>query len=245
MHPPALRRGVLTAVSTGLLLLAAAAPAAAHVGVEPATAPPGGETSLAFQVPDERPDVSTVKVEVVMPEDHPLASVSVRPVPGWTVQIQKKALPKPVKTDDGEVTTAVSTITWSGGRIQPGQFQEFQITAGPLPDHAGRLLFKTLQTYDDGSVDRWIDPPVPGGAEPEHPAPVVGLVPAGRTDATAPAHSPAPSAARTESTAAGTPATDVTARLLGEAGLAVGFLGLLFGITARIRAARAARRSDS
>lgn len=52
-----------------------------------------------------------------------------------------------------------------------------------------QLVFKALQTYSDGDTVRWIDDPAPG-TEPEHPAPVLTLAPAG-TPPTAP---PAPAA---------------------------------------------------
>ena len=55
-----------------------------------------------------------------------------------------------------QVTEAVSTITWSGGELKPGEFTEFDISVGPLPDDADSLTFKALQTYSDGDVVRWI-----------------------------------------------------------------------------------------
>ena len=40
-------------------------------------------------------------------------------------------------------------MTWEGGRIEPGQFEEFQVQVGPLPDAAGSTLaFPAVQTYD-------------------------------------------------------------------------------------------------
>jgi uncharacterized protein YcnI len=146
--------------ATAVLLLAA--PATAHVSVNPGEAPKGGFTKLSFRVPNEK-DVATVKVEVAFPADAPVAEVSTRPVPGWTATVEKA----------GETVTR---ITWSGGTIQPGEFQEFDISLGPLPDKVDHMVFKALQTYAGGEVVRWIDePPAAGGAEPDHPAPVLTL----------------------------------------------------------------------
>jgi uncharacterized protein YcnI len=100
-----------------------------------------------------------VKVEVQIPADAKLSSVSVRPLPGWTAAVTP------------------TTVTWTGGTVAPGQFQEFEISVGPLPK-LDELTFKALQTYDDGDVVRWIEPTPPGGEEPEHPAPVLALTPA-------------------------------------------------------------------
>jgi periplasmic copper chaperone A len=166
------------AVSAGLVLVAG--PALAHVTVNPHEAEQGSYSKLTFRVPTESDTLSTTKVTVQLPTDHPLASVSVKPHPGWTFQVQKEKLATPLTTDDGQVTEAVSTITWTadkGSEIKPGEFDEFDISVGPLPD-ADSVEFKALQTYSDGSVVRWIDEAQAGQAEPEHPAPVLTLTPA-------------------------------------------------------------------
>ncbi|MBW3668688.1 MAG: YcnI family protein [Actinobacteria bacterium] len=71
---------------------------------------------------------------------------------------------------------AVARITWTGGTIRPGEFEEFDVSGGPLPTEADRLVFRALQTHDNGEGVRWIDEPDEPGPEPEHPAPVVTLV---------------------------------------------------------------------
>ena len=43
----------------------------------------GSYTKIAFRVPDEEDSAATTKLEVTFPTDHPVASVEVRPVPGW------------------------------------------------------------------------------------------------------------------------------------------------------------------
>lgn len=177
------RAAVATAVTAGLVLLAG--PAFAHVTVNPSQAQQGGYTKLTFRVPTESDTLSTTKVEVALPTDQPFASVSVKPHPGWTYSVQKTKLAQPITSDDGDVTEAVSTITWTadkGAEIKPGEFDEFDISVGPLPK-VGSLTFKALQTYSDGSVVRWIDEAKEGQPEPEHPAPVLTLTAADPADA--------------------------------------------------------------
>ena len=103
-------------------------------------------------------------------------------MPGWTAQITKVTLDKPIKVHDTEIKEAVSTVTWTataGTRINPGEFQEFELSAGPLPE-TEQLVIPAIQTYDNGTVVAWDAPPVEEGAEePEHPAPVIELEPAG------------------------------------------------------------------
>jgi uncharacterized protein YcnI len=161
-------------------VLAAAAPAAAHVTVDPGEATQGGYTRVAFRVPTESDTASTTRLEVFLPEDAPIASVSTMPVPGWTVAVQRKPPAKPVTEEGGQPAEVVSKITWTAtaaAAVKPGQFQEFPVSLGPLPE-AERLVFKALQTYSDGNVVRWIEAPADGAEEPEHPAPVLALAPA-------------------------------------------------------------------
>jgi uncharacterized protein YcnI len=152
--------------------------AGAHVTVHADAAVQGGSAEIAFRVPTESDTARTVKVQVALPTDTPIAKVSVLPLQGWSYQVKKTALPNSVPAGHGEtVSEVVGTIEWSavdaGAAPGPGEYQVFRIAAGPLP-RADRLVFKVVQSYSDGSVQRWIDQPV-DGAEPEHPAPVLAL----------------------------------------------------------------------
>lgn len=220
-----LKRSALVAALAGGLTLALAAPASAHVTVNPNTATPGSYSKVTFRVPTESDTLSTTKVEVNLPTDRPVASVSVKPVPGWTAATEKTKLTTPITSDDGQITEAVTKITWtadSSSAIKPGQFQEFDVSLGPLPD-SGQLIFKALQTYSDGSIVRWIDEPSTDGSEPEHPAPVLKL---------AAAAAPAAAAGSTPEPASDGPGA------LGVAGLIAGLLALVLALLAYQRAAR-------
>ena len=243
------RRTAVLLATAGISLIAAASAAEAHVTVNPNTEPQGGYTKVSFRVPNEEANASTTSLEVDIPVDHPIASVSVRPVPGWTATTTTSTLPTPIKTDDGEVTQAVSKIVWTGARIDPGQFQEFDVSLGPLPKDTDSIVFKALQTYSDGTVVRWIDLQQPGQPEPDHPAPVLHLTPASaangtttgaNTGSTAPTAPTAPTTGPSVSLAAdgaakssGTSSdSDTGARTLGVAGLVVGALGFGTAIVA-------------
>lgn len=168
-----------SAVATVLLTAGAAT---AHVTVNPSEATQGGYAKLTFRVPNETGNTDTTKVQVFFPKAQPLASVSIQPHPGWSFEVKTEKLDKPITSDDGAVTRAVSEVVWTAdsaaSAIKPGEFDEFNVSAGPLPT-APLMVFKTLQTYSNGDVVRWIDPSTPGGAETEHPAPVLTLVPVG------------------------------------------------------------------
>jgi uncharacterized protein YcnI len=232
-----LRCAAVVAATAGALLLAVAAPAAAHVTVNPNSASQGGFTKVSFRVPNEMDTADTTKLEVTLPTDTPVALVSLRPVTGWTARTEKTALKTPIKADGGEITQAISKITWTAhgdAAIKPGQFQEFDVSLGPLPE-ADQMVFKALQTYSDGTVVRWIDEPAAGGAEPEHPAPVLKLAPAGATGGSTPA---------ARAIAASGAAADGNGTPWGIAGIALGLIALLLGLLAYARAGRAATGSS-
>jgi uncharacterized protein YcnI len=209
------------AATTVAALVALAGPAWAHITVTPGTAQAGSAAELTFRVPNEEAKASVTEVQMQVPTDHPIAQLLVKPVPGWSITVKTVTLAKPVTTDDGTFSTAVSEVTWAGGMIAPGQYQDFSVSADPLPDGVAQLAFKAIQTYSNGDIVRWIDLPQAGRPEPEHPAPVLALTPASAAPATAPAGT-APNAAGGASTATGT--------WLGLAGLVAGLLGLGTGL---------------
>ncbi|MFF4713021.1 YcnI family protein [Streptomyces eurythermus] len=163
---------------TAVAGLAFASPAFAHVSVQPeGTAAKGGYATVNVKVPNERPNASTVKVEVSLPADHPLASVMPQAVPGWTIEVTKAKLAKPLTLHGKSITEAVGKVTWTATDkgIRPGYFQKFPLSLGQLPEDTDELVLKALQTYDNKEVVRWIEPPVEGQEEPEHPAAVLKL----------------------------------------------------------------------
>ncbi|HET6876156.1 MAG TPA: YcnI family protein [Jatrophihabitans sp.] len=212
------RRLASALVAALAVLLWHAASALAHVSVDPQTAGIGSETVFTFRVPDERDAAGTVRLVIAMPTNTPIPVVSLRPLAGWTAQVTTRKLTEPVGSDDGPIGTVVSRITWTAddkrNAIGPGQFQEFTIEAGPLP-RAKLLVFKVLQYYSDGTVERWIDPPKLGDPLP-HPAPAVTL-----TDGA--------TAARSE------PAASGGVDWIPVAAFVAGLLGLAAGTSALVR----------
>jgi uncharacterized protein YcnI len=173
-------RLVLALAAAAASSVALAPGASAHVTVQGPGATQGGYAKLTFRVPTEE-DVPTTKVEIVFPTDAPLASVRTKPHAGWTATITKGPAAKPFTVFGEEQTEQVTSVTFTaaaGGGIKPDEFDEFEVSAGPLPA-VDQMVFKALQTYADGTVVRWIEEQVEGAAEPEKPAPVLALAKAG------------------------------------------------------------------
>lgn len=231
--------------SIAAIALALAAPlaASAHVHVDPDQASVGSYATLTFTVPTESATAATVKLEVDLPTDTPLGSVSYQPLAGWTTQVVTEKLAKPITTDDGTVTQAPVKVVWTaehGVQIAPGQFQRFVISAGAMPD-TGSIVLPTHQFYSDGTVVNWDQKTPASGAEPEHPAPTVYI-----TDAPPAADGGAtgllanPTASAPAASAAASPAAAATAIGLGIGGLLVGAIALVVSVLALTRRPRPA-----
>ncbi|TYC07249.1 YcnI family protein [Micromonospora sp. WP24] len=210
-------------------VLGFAAPASAHVTVNPKEATQGGYGRIAFRVPNESDTASTVKLEVTLPENAPVGSVSTMPVPGWTVAVEKRKVDPPLEVHGSQLTEAVSKLTWTAtgdAGVKPGQFQEFPVSLGPLPQ-VDKMVFKTLQTYSDGNISRWIEEPTPGAEEPENPAPVLTLAAASESASA----SAAPVANNAQATGGDGDEDEGNglATGLGIAGLVAGLAGLVLG----------------
>jgi uncharacterized protein YcnI len=155
--------------------LAAPSAAAAHVSVHPNAVPAGANATLSIRVPNETDNATTTKIQVKFPSG--FIGVATEPPPGWTAKVLTSKLAKPVQTDDGPVDTQVSEVDWTaraGAGIKPGEFAQFPISVA-LPGKAGDVLtFKTVQTYSNGQVARWI-----GAPDADQPAPTIDVTPKG------------------------------------------------------------------
>ncbi|RVW02288.1 YcnI family copper-binding membrane protein [Rhodococcus spongiicola] len=215
-----LARVLVTGAAAGGALLLVAGTAPAQVSVTAPGAQQGDYTVLTFRVPTESSSAGTTALTVELPN---LLSARTEPMPGWTATVQR----------DPATETATS-VTWTahpGVSIEPGQFQQFVLYAGPLPEQ-DQVEFPTTQTYSDGTVVHWTQTPGPGGGEPDEPAPTLTLT-TGTEDFDAQSRVD-------ESTTAGetTGTSDSTARWLGGIGLVLGATGAALGAVAMIRSRR-------
>jgi periplasmic copper chaperone A len=225
--PLAARAGAAL-LAAAVIGLAGAAAAEAHVRVTPDSTAEGGYSRLTFRVPNESDTAGTVSVAVTLPTETPFSSVMTKPVPGWKAEVVEADLPEPIDVDGATVTKAPATVTWTAEgktQINPGEYQEFSISVGPLPKM--------------GTASDWNEPTVEGAEEPEYPAPAFEV-----TAAEGDGHHAATSA-DTADTAAVTGASsadegsgsDSAARWLGAGGLAVGVIGLALAAVAWRRVA--------
>lgn len=164
MHRPTLARslrrlGALTAVAFAVAV-ATAGPAAAHAEVEAKGARALDQNvALTFSAESESASAGIAKLEVVLPKGITPGDITYKEGPkGW----------KLAPTSRG--------YNVSGPKLPVGEAAEYVVTVRQLPD-ARSLVFKTLQTYSDGKVDRWIELDDSGGDDHGHghPAPRLEL----------------------------------------------------------------------
>jgi uncharacterized protein YcnI len=224
----AYKRALITTATTGaamsIALLSGAAPAWAHVHVDADDAAPGSSAVLTFRVPGEsETGALTTQFSVALPN---VASARAEVMPGWTSRLDRNA-----------AAGTVSSVTWSAAPsvgISPDQFALFRISV-TLPNQPS-VSFPATQTYSDGKVVRWDQPPLPGGGEPEYPVPELDL-----SGAPAPEHqmTPSPVAAAAPTgqpvTEAAPKTADDTARWLAGGALIVAAVGVVVAVVGRRR----------
>ena len=217
-------RALTTAAVTATFTLGswiAAASAGAHVHVDADHPVRGQDDALVtFQVPNESEKGSpTTQIAITLPN---VASASTDVLPGWTAKLDRDP--------NGAYRSVTYTATPNAG-IPPGQFELFPISI-QLPD-TDSVTFPVVQTYADGTVVHWDQPPLPNGDEPEFPAPTLALAAGPPEDHHAPPTAPPGSAAPSVSAApaaqaqpAAKASPDNTARALAGGALLVGAIGV-------------------
>jgi uncharacterized protein YcnI len=229
------------ALTAGAVLLIAG-PAAAHVHVD-GDAVVGERADVTVRIPTESDTASTTSLTVTLPLDTPITSVRAQSKPGWTVEITHVDLDTPVVVGDVSVASTIGSVTWTatGPGVAPGEFDDFVVQLGPIPD-VDELVLPTTQGYSDGTVVEWSELSE-GGVEPEHPAPVLAISPA--TEDGASDHGDDHGSEEPVETPEEGQVVDQPAQTAAIAGLALGAFGVVVAIVAIVIAIAAVRRTRS
>jgi uncharacterized protein YcnI len=240
-----LRKTTTLAAAAGAAVLLIPSAASAHVSFHPNAIPQGAFVTTDLRVPNEEDSANVTSIRVKLPDG--VLDAEGAPPAGWSFSAKTKKLAKPIRTDDGTVTSTVTEVDFTGGRIKPGEFQNFPIAIG-LPDSArqGQVVgFPTLQGYSNGDIVRWI-----GSPSDDKPAPTIDVTAPGAAaldvtggDAGPPARLPGDitgvASGSTANATPATPATPATTTIVKKEtssvsviALIVGVLGLLAGLAA-------------
>ncbi|MFF5296326.1 DUF1775 domain-containing protein [Paractinoplanes globisporus] len=196
------KRVATVATVAAFAVLGVSAPAFAHVEVSADKTTAGAENvTLTFNGEAENDKAGIKSERVVLPAGIDPASVTLVKAPaGWTF------------------TPAADGFTVGGNALKIGVDAVWKVKIAKLPDGVTTLSFKTLETYGDGEIVRWIEIPQPGQDEPDHPAPTITLKAGPKAAATT---SATPSAAPTTESAAApstAPSTTNVAEIPGDEG---------------------------
>jgi Domain of unkown function (DUF1775) len=187
-------RVMMVGAAAALAVAGPAGPALAHVEVSADKNRAGAtDVTLTFTGEAENPHAGIRLERVVLPEGIAPADVTLVEAPaGWSF----------TRTSDG--------FTVGGKALKVGTDAVWSVRVARLPADATRLSFKTLETYGDGQIVRWIEIQEPGQPEPDNPAPLLTLEPAapaaaspsGAAPSSAPSSAPAPAPAASDASAA-------------------------------------------
>ncbi|SES98968.1 Domain of unkown function [Geodermatophilus poikilotrophus] len=157
---PAARRTTAAVLMGAVLFAAGTGTAAAHVHVDAPGAVAGtGPVTLEFSAASEA-GAGITAMRTRLPAGIAPAGVSLASGPsGWTL------------------TPTAQGFEVGGPALPSGEDAEYAVTVAGLPAGVTELAFPTVQVYADGTEDAWIEQEVPGGPEPELPAPVLTVAP--------------------------------------------------------------------
>jgi len=137
-----MRNRQTTLCSVVLLMLVVVSSAFGHVRVSPRESAAGATQKYTMSVPTERQS-PTVRIEATFPAS--VTVLSFGAAAGWKVEGKKDG--------DGRIVGAV----WSGGSIPFAESVDFSFEA-KNPVAAGRLEWKVIQIYQDGTRSEWTGP---------------------------------------------------------------------------------------
>lgn len=181
------RRLCIAAVGAVVVVGVAAGPAAAHAEVTASDPRALAENvTLSFTSEAESDTAGIKELRVVLPKGIAPDALTLKDAP-----------------KDWKLTATADGYSIGGPALATGTDAEYSVTVRQLPDEKS-LAFKTLETYGDGKIDRWIEVPA-NGEKVDNPAPVLELkaaAPGAKLIAPAPAPSPTPSSAAPSAPAA-------------------------------------------
>ncbi len=159
-------------------IAAGVTPVFSHIVLEEKSAPAGTIYKAVFQVGHGCQGSPTTGVSVQIPAGFQGA----RPYPkaGWTLSTQLGKLAKPYEQYGKQVTEDLTVVSWTAASkesaLQDAYFDEFQLR-GKLPETAGPMWFKVVQTCENGS-NSWSEVPVSGMSTKglKAPAPLLQVV---------------------------------------------------------------------
>jgi uncharacterized protein YcnI len=157
------------------LCAALAAPAAAHVSIDPPQAAPHAYVRAALRVPHGCGAAATTRLTVRLPDG--VTAARPMPKPGWTLVITPRG-DEPGLGAHG-AAPEVATVAWEGGRLPNEHYDEFVLRFRVPNEPGASLWFAVRQECEGGAVTDWAEIPAEGRriSDYPHPAALMRLAP--------------------------------------------------------------------
>ncbi|MFF9010301.1 DUF1775 domain-containing protein [Streptomyces goshikiensis] len=220
-----LRRLCIAAVGAVVVVGVGAGPASAHAEVTASDPRALAENvTLSFTSEAESETAGIKELRVVLPKGIAPDALTLKDAP-----------------KDWKLTATADGYTIGGPVLATGTDAEYSVTVRQLPDEKS-LAFKTLETYGDGKIDRWIEVPA-GGEKVDNPAPLLELkaaAPGAKLIAPAPSPSSAAPSAPASPAAPAAPAAQSSASVASTSARAAsdedagGNTGVVAGVIAAV-----------
>ena len=170
---------------SGAALLLAAASASAHVVLEDGAALAGSSYRASFRIGHGCAGSPTTGIRVYMPTG--VRGAKPMPKAGWTLTTRRAPLAQPYDNHGKTVREDVVEVSWvANGPAQalPDDWYEEFVLRATLPEQAGALWFRVLQTCANGQLD-WAEIPAQGTSTRgmKTPAALLEVLPSGGASA--------------------------------------------------------------
>ena len=179
-----IRLGATALTAGGLVILASAGSAFAHVSIAEDEVAAGSTALITFQFSHGCDGSPTTEVRIQMPAA--IAQVTPTVNANWDVAKTMETLDTPIEgSHDEQITERVAEVVYTAKAPLEDGYRDAFVLSVPIPkDAAGTTLyFPTIQTCEAGET-AWIEIPADGqdGEELEAPAPSIAVVEADAED---------------------------------------------------------------
>lgn len=224
--------GGFATAAAGVLLLATAPAASAHVTISPSTAEAGSYSALTFSVGHGCEGSPTTELAIQIPEE--ITNVTPTRNPLYEIDVAVEELDEPVEGGHGELTERTAEVIYTAETPLPDDQRDTVELQVQLPEDAAgeTLYFPVVQTCETGEA-AWVQRPDKGedDAELDTPAPAIQVAAVGAEDNSAPAETAEDVSAGQQTVADQTGSTNT----LSVVALIIGAVGLIFGLLALLR----------
>ncbi|MET0577972.1 MAG: DUF1775 domain-containing protein [Ilumatobacteraceae bacterium] len=155
------RTVVVTGITAAAGALLLGGTASAHIDPDPIAVQAATSNTVSFGVEHGCEESPTTELQIQIPD--------------------RVADAQPVEKDGWTASVDAQVVTFTGGSLPADTPDDFAITF-TAPTAPGEITFPIVQTCEVGQLD-WIETPIEGAAEPEHPAPIVLVTAEAPTDA--------------------------------------------------------------